>query len=165
MFHTLRFLFDLVETHLLCEIHQLLFDRDLGEEVIDVEVIDREALCSLDWIDGEAVPRGFVVGETVPAGAFNVGSHAFIGKTQTDFSRSSIVSLLRGGERELSGSGASHWWSRVAKFYVAGVLALASACMVFARCPITGKENSPSPCSVFREEFLSLFQQRLRLNL
>jgi len=91
-------------------------------------VIEEAAVCSLDWIDGESRPRSFPAGETVPAGAFNVGAHAFTGAASSDFASSSIIGLL-GTDPAARGDGpvATRWWARVSRYYVLAVIALALA--------------------------------------
>ena len=94
---------------------------------VDLCVLDRAASCSLDWIDGESRPRRFDQGQTVPAGAFNLGEHAFSGVATTDFAASSLVGLL-GRDPADQGDGplATRWWSRLSRFYVIGVVGLAA---------------------------------------
>ena len=94
---------------------------------VDLRVTDGVASCSLDWIDGESKPRSYAVGKIVPAGAFNVGNHAFGGRAASDFSASSVVGLL-GNDRAVQHSGpvATAWWSRLSRYYVLGVIAVAS---------------------------------------
>ena len=95
---------------------------------VDLRVLDSAASCSLDWIDGESRPRRFDQGQTVPAGAFNVGERAFSGVATTNFAASSLVGLL-GRDPAAAGDGplATRWWSRLSRFYVIGVVGLAAA--------------------------------------
>jgi Cu2+-exporting ATPase len=65
----------------------------------------RSALCSLDWIDGEAEPRGFQSGQRIPAGTFNAGVQAFRVRLEHDFCGSALAALLRGASRPCSGPG------------------------------------------------------------
>ncbi|MCA9530717.1 MAG: heavy metal translocating P-type ATPase metal-binding domain-containing protein [Myxococcales bacterium] len=91
------------------------------------------ASCSLDWIDGESAPRRFDRGDTLPAGAFNLGRSALRAEAQTAFDASSLVRLLRpaavsprsSDERE-----GTPFWRRVSALYVTGVLATATAGVV-----------------------------------
>ncbi len=95
---------------------------------VELRVLDDGVRCSLDWIDGESRPRRFGRGETVPAGAFNVGERAFTGIAATDFAASSLGRLL-GGDPASRGDGplATRWWSRLSRYYVVGVITLALA--------------------------------------
>jgi len=94
---------------------------------VDLRITDNPASCSLDWIDGESTPRDFLVGDTVPAGAFNVGGRAFTGIATSDFSASTVVGLLRNDSaRSDVGTMASQWWSRLSRYYVLGVITLAA---------------------------------------
>ena len=94
---------------------------------VDLEVLDDVVLCSLDWIDGESRPREFARGQIVPAGGFNVGDGAFTGRASTNFAASSLVGLL-GQDPASEGDGplATQWWSRLSRYYVIGVVALAT---------------------------------------
>ncbi len=95
---------------------------------VPLRVLDQAASCSLDWIDGESRPRRFGSGQTAPAGAFNVGEKAFSGIAASAFAASSLVGLL-GRDPALKSDGplATRWWSELARYYVIGVVTLASA--------------------------------------
>ncbi len=95
---------------------------------VELTVLDHAASCSLDWIDGESRPRRFESGSAVPAGAFNVGARAFSGIAASAFAASSLVGLL-GRDPAASGDGplATRWWARLSRFYVIGVVVLATA--------------------------------------
>jgi Cu2+-exporting ATPase len=99
---------------------------------VELRVLDNPASCSLDWIDGESRPRRFDVGKAVPAGAFNVGGRAFSGIASTNFAASSLVGLL-GRDPASQGDGplATHWWARLSRYYVVGVITLATAGITF----------------------------------
>jgi len=99
---------------------------------VELEVVDDTVRCSLDWIDGESRPRRFDAGDTVPAGAFNVGDGAFSGTAMTSFAASSLVGLL-GRDPASKGDGplATLWWSRLSRFYVVGVVTLATAAISY----------------------------------
>ncbi|MEM7136766.1 MAG: heavy metal translocating P-type ATPase metal-binding domain-containing protein [Myxococcota bacterium] len=98
---------------------------------VNLTLTESSASCSLDWIDGESVPRAFEIGDEVPAGAFNAGERAFRGKAATDFSDSTIVRLLETEvPRAASGPPATTWWRRVSTYYVIGVLLLATTATV-----------------------------------
>jgi Cu2+-exporting ATPase len=94
---------------------------------VDLVIEDDRARCSLDWIDGESRPRTFEQGSVIPAGAFNVDDRAFTGSASTDFAASSLVGLL-GRDPALAGDGplSTRWWSRLSRYYVVGVIALAT---------------------------------------
>ena len=98
---------------------------------VELRVADSVS-CSLDWIDGESRPRRFNTGDTIPAGAFNVGDGAFSGTAMTSFAASSLVGLL-GSDPASKGDGplASEWWSRLSRFYVVGVITLATAAISY----------------------------------
>ncbi len=93
---------------------------------VDGALEDAEASCSLDWISGESVPRAFARGETVPAGAFNLGQRAVRVRAAADFSASSLVGLLRNPAPRADAARATPWWRRLAATWVAGVLSLAA---------------------------------------
>lgn len=99
---------------------------------VQLRVLEQSVRCSLDWIDGESRPRRFDTGETVPAGAFNVGERAFTGVATTDFSKSSLVGLL-GNDPAAKGDGplATQWWSQLSRYYVVGVIGLATAAVSY----------------------------------
>jgi Cu2+-exporting ATPase len=95
---------------------------------VELRVLDHAASCSLDWIDGESRPRRFESGDAVPAGAFNVGASAFCGIANTNFAASSLVGLLgRDPAHEGDGPLSTRWWSQLSRYYVIGVVTLASA--------------------------------------
>ncbi|MBS2018877.1 MAG: HAD-IC family P-type ATPase [Deltaproteobacteria bacterium] len=83
-------------------------------------------LFSLDWINGESVPRSFGVGERVPAGAFCQDPQARVVRATTAFDASTIVALLRTTNRrddDLARS--TPWWKRFTSIYVVAVVGLA----------------------------------------
>jgi Cu2+-exporting ATPase len=94
---------------------------------VDLRVLRETVSCSLDWIDGESRPRKFLKGDSVPAGAFNVGEGAFSGVAETNFASSSLVGLL-GSDPASKGDGplSTQWWSRLSRYYVIGVVSLAT---------------------------------------
>lgn len=105
-----------------------------GELVpLPLRLDDEHASCSLDWIDGESRPRRFRRGETVPAGSFNVGSHAFSGTSLADFDLSRVASLTGNASKHITEDEpvATRWWSRLARFYVLGVVGLAVFSIAF----------------------------------
>jgi Cu2+-exporting ATPase len=94
---------------------------------IDAALEDDAASFSLDWITGEAAPRTFTRGETVPAGAFDASVRAVRVRALTDFASSPLVALLRAPRpRDVDGARATPWWQRLATAYVSGVLTIAS---------------------------------------
>ncbi len=99
---------------------------------VDLRVLDDTVRCSLDWIDGESRPRTFLKGDSVPAGAFNVGEGAFSGVAVTNFASSSLVGLL-GSDPAAKGDGplSTRWWSRLSRYYVIGVITLATVAVSY----------------------------------
>lgn len=94
---------------------------------VDATLEEDAASFSLDWITGEAAPRTFTRGETVPAGAFDASVHAARVRLNTDFSASPLVALLRAPRpRDVDGARATPWWQRLAQAYVGGVISVAS---------------------------------------
>ena len=90
-------------------------------------LLDADASCSLDWINGESAPRTFARGATIPAGAFNLGTRAIRVRTETAFDRSPLVELLRSPRhREHERFGRTPWWQRYARVYVGLVLSVAA---------------------------------------
>jgi Cu2+-exporting ATPase len=87
----------------------------------------RRATFSLDWIVGESRPRGYEAGDVVPAGAFAAGDQAALLRAETGFDASPLRELLRAPERTADTARASAWYQRLARAYVAGVLAIAAA--------------------------------------
>lgn len=96
-------------------------------DLVPVEgiLLRRPARVSLDWITGESEIVGFEPGATVPAGAFNAGTHGFTVAAAQDFARSRLNDLLR-GEAGSADTFRTSWWTRVATGYVAAVLLLAA---------------------------------------
>lgn len=85
------------------------------------------ALFSLDWINGESVPRSFQPGERIPAGAFCQDSQARVVRAATDFDASTVVALLRtSSRRDADVARSTPWWKRFTSVYVTAVLAIAS---------------------------------------
>ncbi|HEX7602305.1 MAG TPA: heavy metal translocating P-type ATPase metal-binding domain-containing protein, partial [Polyangiaceae bacterium] len=54
-------------------------------------IVEVDTSCSLDWINGESRPRTYARGATVPAGAFNAGSCAFVLRAGQGFADSSLT--------------------------------------------------------------------------
>jgi Cu2+-exporting ATPase len=99
---------------------------------VELRVIGQSVRCSLDWIDGESRPRRFEEGASIPAGAFNVGERAFSGIAMSNFASSSLVGLL-GSDPASTGDGplSTQWWARLSRYYVIGVISLATAAISF----------------------------------
>jgi Cu2+-exporting ATPase len=95
---------------------------------VAAELLDESANCSLDWINGEAQPRSFRAGQTLPAGAFNIGLRAVRVRLTSDFAGSALIDLLRAPAREQY---ADLRLDRFAGAYVAAVLALAGAAIAY----------------------------------
>ncbi|MCA9578114.1 MAG: heavy metal translocating P-type ATPase, partial [Myxococcales bacterium] len=94
----------------------------------DLVPVDARALaparCSLDWIDGESEPRTFSEGSVVPGGAFYLGSHAVRAVATQGFADSTVQRLLR--REQEGGPRIDAFWTRVARYYVVGVLVAAA---------------------------------------
>jgi Cu2+-exporting ATPase len=86
---------------------------------------DAQADCALDWINGESEPRRFRFGDELPAGAINAGDTALRLVAQGVFERSELDALLRDDGRSVARV-RGDFWDRVARLYVAGVLAAAA---------------------------------------
>ncbi|HEY3444764.1 MAG TPA: heavy metal translocating P-type ATPase metal-binding domain-containing protein [Myxococcales bacterium] len=98
--------------------------------VVDVQLTRGSASCSLDWITGEADPKSFETGQTVPAGAFNVGSRSFRGVALTDFAGSRIRSLLSAPadlQAPAERTPRERFFAAFSRVYVVAVLAIAAA--------------------------------------
>src|SRR5690606_15176208 len=89
------------------------------------EVVDGVAECSLTFIDGESAPRGFALGAAIPAGAFNVGEHAFTLVASEAFSASEVARLLS-ASRAPEDPKSAPFWQRIGGPYIALVLASAA---------------------------------------
>ena len=87
----------------------------------------RPATLALDWITGESESVIFAPGDRLPAGAFNAGRSGFRATATEEFADSELGALLAQTDGMDDGSRLSRWWARVSRFYVFGVLALASA--------------------------------------
>lgn len=101
----------------------LLASGDLNP--VPAKLIGTGADFSLDWINGEATPRRFEMGEEVPAGAFHIGSAPARLIASADFSASPLVELLATPrERDRDGARTTPFWQRYSQLYVMGVLVL-----------------------------------------
>jgi Cu2+-exporting ATPase len=100
---------------------------------VDVVLERRDGAFSLDWINGESAPRAFAPGDTIPAGAFNVGSVAVTATARTAFGDSPIVSLLRTTvDRAGDVARMTPWWRRFARAYAVAVLVAATGGLVLS---------------------------------
>lgn len=86
-------------------------------------VLEGDASLRLDWISGESEPHGFREGERAPAGAFLVSAAAVRARAETAFADSPLDALLAAPTGE---AGAGAFWDRLGRYYVLGVLALAT---------------------------------------
>jgi len=93
---------------------------------LDARLAGRDASFSLDWIVGESRPRRYAAGDVVPAGAFACGSEARTLRAETGFAASSLGELLRAPDRAPDAARTTPWFQRLAKVYVAGVLAVSA---------------------------------------
>jgi len=94
---------------------------------VDARLEREAATFSLDWIDGESVPRAYAAGDLVPAGAFAAGDRAAIVSAATGFDASPLRELLRQPERRgLDAARTGSWWQRVSRAYVLAVLSAAA---------------------------------------
>jgi Cu2+-exporting ATPase len=94
---------------------------------VDARLERGGATFSLDWIVGESRPRSYEKGDLIPAGAFASSREAAVVRAESDFEGSALRELLRVPERSGDTARASSWFQRLAKLYVAGVLAIAGA--------------------------------------
>lgn len=93
---------------------------------VDARLEAPNAWFSLDWINGESMPRAYTAGQIVPAGAFAAGTEACTLTALAAFAASPLRALLRQPERRGSDAArTSAWWQRLARFYVLGVLGIA----------------------------------------
>lgn len=90
----------------------------------EVELLSGSASCSLDWIDGESEPRAFRAGDTLPAGAFNLGRSALRARATLGFADGALTRLLR-TPKDAERTGAA-LGARVARPWVVGVLGAAA---------------------------------------
>lgn len=90
-------------------------------------LLDPEATCSLEWIQGESVPHPYKQEETLPAGAFNIGSRAFRCQALEDFGNSKLVKLLASPTENSSKNQVSNQLlPLLSKYYALGVLVIAT---------------------------------------
>lgn len=95
-----------------------------GEVVpVEAELLDPQATVSADWMTGESTPIALTLGATVRAGSFNAGTRAMRLLSRQAFVDSALVRLLRAPNPR---STQNQLWNRIAKWWVAGVLALSS---------------------------------------
>jgi Cu2+-exporting ATPase len=77
--------------------------------------------CALDWISGESAPRRFEPGDTLVAGAVNVGASALRVRALCDFARSDLDALLAEDDSAKLRT-AGDFWDKLARIYVVLVL-------------------------------------------
>lgn len=82
--------------------------------------------CSLDWINGESQPLALAAGEELSAGAFIAGRRALRARCAEDFSASRLLALLGSSTDAETPARTSPFWRALTRWYVTGVLALAS---------------------------------------
>lgn len=89
--------------------------------------LDAAAELSLDWINGESEPRLFEAGAAVPAGAFLAGRRAVRLCAERTYLQSGLAEILSAPpiDRE-DPHGRVKFWSRLSRWYSAGVLAAAA---------------------------------------
>lgn len=92
---------------------------------VDAELQSESGSFSTDWITGEADVREIGRGEPVPAGAFNAGHSAVTVRATSAFADSPLVALLSAAPAK-SGSRSARFWDRLARYWVAAVLVIAS---------------------------------------
>lgn len=98
---------------------------------VSAEVLGSDpASFSLDWVNGESVPRMFEPGQTVSAGAFLADRRARMLRAMEDFSASSLVDLLRTPPGEGRDGRATAYWRTFARVYVAAVLVIAAGALL-----------------------------------
>jgi Cu2+-exporting ATPase len=96
-----------------------------GEVVPVASTLLAPASFALDWISGEPEPRRFAAGASVPAGAIHVDAELASLTADEEFGASALRALLSSPPR--AGTDASEgFWGRVARTYVALVLAAAA---------------------------------------
>lgn len=93
---------------------------------VSAELLGQEAASfSLDWVNGESVPRAIAPGQTVSAGAFLADRRACTLRATEDFSASSLVDLLRAPPGDGRDGHATAYWRTFARVYVFAVLVIA----------------------------------------
>jgi Cu2+-exporting ATPase len=93
---------------------------------VDAVLLSARGECSLDWINGESSPRSFVLGDTVPGGAFNAGRTPLEVRAKTGFEDSPVTHILRTPSRCTTRHGRSTLLRWLAPIYVSAVLVLAA---------------------------------------
>lgn len=128
----------------------------------DAMLLEEEALLSLDWLTGEALPKRFVRGDVIPAGAFNVGSSPFSAKATSSHAESPLHAVMGTGVRDAEiHQSDERSLGRFARIFVIGVLAVAamtfiawaafdwqrglwaSVCVLIVACPCAVGLGSP----------------------
>jgi len=90
--------------------------------------VEHKGRIALDWITGESEPQAVRPGETIPAGARNVGERPIHLAAQEDFAESRLHTLLRptATDDDATRDPGARWWDRLARVYAAAVFVLAA---------------------------------------
>jgi len=108
-----------------------------GELVpVEAHLLSDDAEISLDWINGESLPRHLSRGAEIPAGAFLRGLRGARMRAASSFDESSLLALVRRPPPASTEHGAG-FWDRVARTWAAGVLT--SALLTFAYWATAGE--------------------------
>ena len=94
-------------------------------------LVEGRAQVSLDWITGESAPVGVIAGGSIPAGAFNTGSSPMQVESEEALNSSRLHSLLRRPRPSEKFDPSTRFWTRLAQWYVVGVLAAAAGAFMF----------------------------------
>jgi Cu2+-exporting ATPase len=94
---------------------------------VDARLQRARASFSLDWVNGESEPRTYEREDIVPAGAFAAGNEAAVVRAIAPFEASTLGALLRQPRQAPDAARSTAWWQRLARWYVASVLAVAAA--------------------------------------
>lgn len=89
-------------------------------------LLEDSASFSLDWVNGESLPRTYTRGEVIPAGAFNAQDKPARVECSTAFSSSALFTLLGRSDPDAHSSDQPVWLHNLSTWYVPAVLALAS---------------------------------------
>jgi Cu2+-exporting ATPase len=90
---------------------------------VDAVLLEADARVSTDWITGEPGERAVARGDSLPAGAFNVGREAVRVRAAQAFTDSPLVALLRRAPAGTGGAAVhTRFWDRVSRRWVVTVL-------------------------------------------
>lgn len=99
---------------------------------VRVRLLGEAGSFSLDWINGESEPRGFAVGDELPAGAFQAGRRPVRAEVVADYEASGLGELLgRDPVDREDTRGKVRFWHLLNRNYAAGVLLLAATLGLF----------------------------------